>query len=221
MDGDQRQPGQHDQPGLRRRGRSRLQDRALDEIDGITAANGTASYTWNTAGLAPATYYVSGYLLDSASKQPVFSYLGSQVTFTGFALTGPTSGTFAAGQNVTIQWLSGDVVAGHSTTVSLAYSTVPTPGLHAADWIEIDAVTTADGAGSYHWNTAGVAPGTYYISGYSYDHTTGPAVYSYLAQVPIVITSAPSFLLTGPSANDLFRRAERDDPMVDHPHGRK
>ena len=56
-------------------------------------------------------------------------------------------------------------------------------------WIEIDgvALTAANGTGSYAWNTASVAAGTYYLGGYMYDFSTSQAVYSHLG-TSIVVT---------------------------------
>ena len=80
-----------------------------------------------------------------------------------FALSGPTSGSYAAGSSVTIAWTAGGVVAG--STISLCYDTDNVINGNEK-WIEIDAVTAADGTASYTWNTTGVAPGTYYVGGY-------------------------------------------------------
>jgi uncharacterized repeat protein (TIGR03803 family) len=41
------------------------------EVDGVTAANGTASYSWNTTGVASGTYHLSGYMYDFATGQAV------------------------------------------------------------------------------------------------------------------------------------------------------
>ena len=138
------------------------------EIGAVTAANGSASYSWNTTGVAAGTYYLGGYLWDAS--QPYFSHLGSAITITAgrppsFTLTGPTSGTFTAGQTVTIQWTAANVAAGSS--ISLAYDTTTNWG--NPKWIEIGAVTAANGSASYSWNTTGVAAGTYYLGGYLWD----------------------------------------------------
>ena len=113
-----------------------------------------------------------------------------------FTLTGPTSGTFTAGQTVTIQWTAANVAAGSS--VSLAYDTTSNWG--NPKWIEIGAVSAANGAGSYSWNTSGIAAGTYYMAGYLYDANMG-----YLSHLTSAITiaagaAAPSFTLTGPTS---------------------
>ena len=76
------------------------------------------------------------------------SHLTSAITITAgttpsFTLTGPTSGSFTAGQTVTIQWTAANVDAGSS--VSLAYDTTTNWG--NPKWIEIDAVSAADGSG--------------------------------------------------------------------------
>ncbi len=71
--------------------------------------------------------------------------------------------------------------------ISLCYDTDATFNGNEK-WIEIDGVKAADGAGSYTWNTAGVAPGTYYIAGYMYDGA-GTFTTSHLTQVITIGTS--------------------------------
>ena len=171
------------------------------EVDGVTAANGAGTYTWNTAGVAAGTYYLSGYMYDFATKQVTYSYLATPITIANFALSGPSSGTFAAGQSVTVQWAAGNVDTAGPTKITLGYDTDATPFDTNQHWIEIDQVTAANGAGSYSWNTTGLAAGTYYLSGYTYNFSTGQAVYANLG-TPIVITAyvPATFTLTGPSA---------------------
>ena len=125
-----------------------------------------------------------------------------------FTLTGPTSGTFTAGQTVTIQWTAANVDAG--STISLAYDTTSNWG--NPKWIEIDAVTAANGAGSYSWNTTGIAAGTYYLAGYLYD--AGQAYFSHLASA-ITITAAadPELYAYRPGLGNVYRGADGDDPM--------
>ncbi len=127
------------------------------EIGGLTAANGSGSYTWNTTGVAPGTYYVGGYLYDTST--PYYSHLSTSITVTAaatpsFAITAPTSGSFTPGQTVTIQWTAANVDPG--TKISLAYDTTTNWG--NVKWIEIGAVAATNGSGSYTWNTTGVAP---------------------------------------------------------------
>jgi hypothetical protein len=50
------------------------------EVDKVTVANGTASYTWNTSGIAPGTYYLAGYLYDGGKAY--FSHLATAITIT-------------------------------------------------------------------------------------------------------------------------------------------
>ena len=50
----------------------------------MTAANGSGTYTWNTAGVAPGTYYLAGYLWNGTT--PTFSHLATPIT-----LAAPTS----------------------------------------------------------------------------------------------------------------------------------
>jgi hypothetical protein len=62
----------------------------------------------------------------------------------------------------------------------LGYDADATPFDSNERWLEIDGVTAANGAGSYAWNTSGVAAGTYYLSGYMYDFAMGQQLLSYL-----------------------------------------
>jgi sugar lactone lactonase YvrE len=153
------------------------------EVDQVTASNGAASYSWNTTGVASGTYYLSGYMYDFATGHAVYSSLNTSIVITGgnppaFTLSGPSAGTFAPGQSVTIQWSATNVDVAGPTKITLGYDRDATPFDANEHWIEIDGVTAAKGAASYSWNTAGVAPGTYYLSGYMYDFSTGHAVYS-------------------------------------------
>jgi hypothetical protein len=172
------------------------------EIDGITAANGTVAYGWNTAGVAPGVYYLSGYMYDPSTGQAVYSHLDTSIAIgpPAFTLTGPTSGTFSAGRGVTIQWTAANVDVTGPSKISLGYDADTTAFDANQHWIEVDQVTAANGVGSYAWNTTGVAAGTYYLSGYMYDFSNGEAVFSHLT-APIVITGSvpPAFTLTGPS----------------------
>ena len=140
------------------------------EIDGVAAANGAGSYTWNTANMPAGTYYIGGYMYDGGNTF-TFSHLTQAITITAapaqtFALSGPTSGTYQVGDTVNLQWAAGNVVAG--SKISLCYDTDTTFNENE-HWIEIDGVAAANGAGSYTWNTANVPTGTYYVAGYMYD----------------------------------------------------
>ena len=172
-----------------------------------TAANGAGSYSWNTSGVAPGTYYLAGYLYDSGKQY--LSHLGSAITITAaatatppsFTLTGPTSGSFTAGQTVTFQWTAANVDAG--SAISLAYDTTTNWG--NPKWIEVDAVSAANGTGSYSWNTAGMAPGTYYLAGYLDDG--GKPFFSHLTSAITIaaatVAPVPSFTLTGPTSGSV------------------
>ena len=165
------------------------------EIDGVTAANGSGSYTWNTANVPAGTYYLAGYLYNGSKA--TFSHLGQAITITAppaqtFALSGPTSGTYMQGNSVSIQWAAGNVAAG--STISLCYDTDTTFNGNE-HWIEIDAVKAANGSGSYTWNTTNVPTGTYYVAGYLYNGSK--ATFSHLGQS---ITIAAALNLASPSS---------------------
>ena len=180
------------------------------EIGGVTAADGSGSYSWNTTGVAAGTYYLAGYLYDDSVGY--LSHLTSAITIAAgsnpsFTLTGPTSGSFTAGQTVTIQWTAANVDAGSS--VSLAYDTTTNWG--NAKWIEIGALTAADGSGSYSWNTSGVAAGTYYLAGYLYDDSVG--FLSHLTSAITIAAGPPELFAYRPHLGKFYRGADGDDPM--------
>ncbi|MGO9113900.1 MAG: IPT/TIG domain-containing protein [Thermoguttaceae bacterium] len=170
------------------------------EIGAVSAANGTATYNWNTTGVAAGYYCLAGYLYDAG--QAYFSHLGAAITIAAaaatpsFGLTGPLSGTFTAGQTVSIRWAAANVAAG--STISLAYDTTTNWG--NPTWIDVGGVSAASGEGSYNWNTSSIAAGTYYLAGYLYD--AGKAYYSHLGTAITIASAAalPSFTLTGPTS---------------------
>ena len=168
------------------------------EIDGVTAANGPGSYTWNTANVLVGNYFIAGYLWNGGSGV-TYSHLMSSITIKSnapaFALTSPMSGTFAAGQTVSIQWMTANVPSG--STISLCYDTDAAWNGNE-HWIEIDQVKAADGQQTYNWNTSLVTPGTYFVAGYMWD-PAGHATFSHMLQ-PITITAPLNFALTGPTS---------------------
>ncbi len=139
------------------------------EIDQVTAIGGAQSYQWNTSGIKPGTYYLAGYMYDGANTFTT-SHASQAITIQGknqsFALTGPTSGSYYAGDTVTIQWTAGNVVPG--SKISLCFDSDTTFN-NNEKWIEIDQVAAANGSGSFQWNTTSVKPGTYYLAGYMFD----------------------------------------------------
>ena len=137
------------------------------EVNAVAGADGSGSYSWDTTGVPAGTYYLAGYLWSGGTA--TFSHLTQSITIQAgaskptFSLTGPTSGTFTAGQSVTVQWTAGNVGAG--STINLCYDTDTTINGNE-HWIEVDQVAGANGNGSYSWDTTGVPAGTYYLAGY-------------------------------------------------------
>ncbi len=166
---------------------------------GVAATDGNGTFSWNTTGVAPGTYYIGGYLLSGGT--PYYSHLTQSITIQAaaaaptFNLTGPTSGTYTAGQSVQIQWTAANAAAGSS--VALCYDTGISFG--NATWITYGA-SGANGNVTYNWNTTGVAPGMYYIGGYLW--SGGKATYSHLTQSITIqaAAAAPTFNLTGPTS---------------------
>ena len=162
------------------------------EIDGVAAANGAGhvrlEYDRRGGGhVLPRRLHVRRrqdlHLLASHPGNHHHRRASTQPET--FAVLGPTSGTYQAGQMVNIPWTAGGVVAG--STISLCYDT-DTSFDGNEHWIEIDAVTAADGSHPFMWDTTGVAPGTYYLAGYMYDGVK-TFTFSHLSQ-PITIAAA-------------------------------
>ena len=164
------------------------------EMNQVPAANGAGSYTWNTTGVAPGTYYIAGYLWTNG--QPTFCHVITSITIQApasqptFTITSPTSGSIVAGQNVSVQWTASNVAAGAS--VSLCYDADTTWWNGNETWFEVNQAPAANGAGSYTWNTTGVAPGTYYLAGYLWSNNQ-PTFYH--STQPITITAAQPLMV--------------------------
>ena len=131
------------------------------------------------------------------------SHLTQAITIQGqsgaqaFAVTGPTSGTYQAGQTVNIPWTASNVAA--NGKISLCYDTDTTFNGNE-HWIEIDGVTASNSGGTFAWNTAGVAAGTYYLAGYMYGG--GTFTMSHLTQAITIQgqSGAQAFAVTGPTS---------------------
>ena len=168
-------------------------------VDELAVATGGGSYVWRTAGVAPGTYYVMGYIYDGATT--TIAYNGGAVTFVEqeFALQEPVQTTYTLGDRVPIRWTCDDV-ADPQSTITLGYDADGTWLNGNETWIEIDDVIAADGDGVWQWNTLRVAAGTYYLCGYMFDWA-GTYTTSQVAQ-PITLV-APTLTIhdetdTGP-----------------------
>ncbi len=168
------------------------------EIDKVAAANGNGSYTIDPANFLPGTYYVSGYVYDKKLWTFTESHASAPITIPAptFKLNGPTSGTFAPGQPVTITWTAGNVSS--NSVISLCLDRDLWLWSGTERWIEIDKVAASNGNGSYTFDPGNFLPGTYYIGGYMYDKKLWTFTNSHLF-TPITIP-APTFTLTGPTS---------------------
>ena len=113
-------------------------------------------------------------------------------------MTGPTSGTYAPGNSVTINWTAANVSSNDVISLCLDKDTTFWNGNE--QWIEVDKVTASNGNGSYTFNMPNVAAGTYFIGGYMYDKATYAFTYSHVAST--VTVPAKSFTLTSPTSGN-------------------
>jgi cyclophilin family peptidyl-prolyl cis-trans isomerase len=177
------------------------------EVDKVTANNlstGYGTYTWDTTGMKPGTYYIAGYIWSNG--KPTFSHLTQAITIVAaptatFRITAPTSGTYTVGQEVTIYWTANNYASG--ATISLCYDNDKIIN-HTEHYIEVDKVTASNAGGysSYTWTIGNVTPGTYYIGGYIWSN--GKPTFSHLS-TPITIVAAAALTVDAstPASNDV------------------
>jgi hypothetical protein len=103
-----------------------------------------------------------------------------------FKLTGPTSGTYAPGQPITITWTAANMPA--KNIISLCLNPDESLDNGKERWIVEDKVSDANGDGSYTFDCSGFPPGNYYIGGSIKDKATGRKWNSQLTSY-ITITS--------------------------------
>lgn len=174
-------------------------------IDGIDAKNSNGAYntySWNTTGVAPGTYYISGYLYSGGKA--IRSYCSGPITIVvptpSFRLTSPVSGTYTVGQSVTVAWAASNMAT--SATVSL-YTDADKRVSGNEKYIEVDkAAANSDstpGYGKYVWDTSSMKAGTYYIGGYLWSN--GKATWSYCTQTITLVAPTPVFRITAPVAS--------------------
>ena len=134
--------------------------------DVATVADGTGSYTWNTAGIAAGTYYLQRLSLGCHPDEPTYNELVTPIVISDFSLSPPASERLPPdkmspfnGPRRGLCQPQQDHQPGlrhepHAALLGLATISMsiksPRPTARA----------------SYAWNTAGVAAGTYYLSGY-------------------------------------------------------
>ena len=134
-------------------------------------------------------------------------------------ITGPSSGTFVAGQSLTVQWTAANVVPGHTTMVSLGYDPDTTPFDANQQWIERGVVTAANGTASYGWDTAGLAAGTYYLDGRLFDSTTGMTASSNLGTPITILTPTAATLASSASGPLVYGQSVTVTATVGTPAG--
>jgi hypothetical protein len=179
------------------------------EVDAVSAVtNGNATYTgygtytkWDTSSLSAGTYYIAGYLW---SGKAIYSHLTTSFTVVAppsptFRVTAPTSGTYKAGQDVTVYWTTANATA--DSKVYICYDTDKTFNGNE-HWV-VSGLKNSDAstAGSYRsttWSTSGLSAGTYYVGGYL--STNGNKVWSHLTKAITVTAPAITFRVTSPAS---------------------
>ena len=132
--------------------------------------SGSASYSWNTTGLAPGTYLLDIWARDSSSAAPYYDTYTSQYFTIGGACTSATtssnpSGSTTIGTQVTISVTSAGCV-----NPRYEYWISPPSG----GWQMIQAYTANAG---FQWSTTGLAPGTYILDVWAKDTSSGATYY--------------------------------------------
>ena len=166
------------------------------EVDKVTAATGSGSYTFDPGNFLPGTYYVGGYMYDKATHLFTSSHVSSAITIRApmFTITSPASGTYALGQDITISWTADNVSSNSVISLCLDQDTKLWNGNER--WIVVDKVAAANGTGTYTIDPGNFLPGTYYAGGYVYDKKLRTFTEAHAAgQITI---PAPTFTITGP-----------------------
>ena len=165
------------------------------------------SYSWNTSGVAPGTYYIFGMIYDGECSD--HDYASGTVTVLApnicptLDMTSPSSNqTVTQGQNVAIAWNGTD--PDDAATVSIGYDqdNIFDNGNHT--WIAL----SQSEDGSYSWNTSGVAPGTYYIFGMIYDGECSDHDYASGTVTVLAPNICPTLDMTSPSSNQTVTQGQ-------------
>ena len=176
---------------------------------------------------APGPYYVGGYMYNKVTHLFTNAHLTSAITVPSptFKLLGPTSGTYAAGQNITVNWTAAD--ASLNGVVSLCLDADTTLWNGNEKWIEVDKLAATldnneptpppvphDYNGSYTFDTTGIAPGTYYIGGYMYDKVTHMFTNSHLMQSITISDNSSAASIGASIAGDLTTK-KKESAAID------
>jgi len=160
----------------------------------MPVSSGPGTFSWDTTGVAPGTYYVAGYMNDWNGTL-TFSHMtaGQGVTVQpSFAVTGPGGVTVAPGDQVSVTWSAYNVVPG--STISLCYDEDTTWWNGNEHWITVD-MPVSSGPGSLQWDTTDVPAGTYYLAGYMNDWNGNWTI----SQMSQSITVKPRFQILAPA----------------------
>ena len=171
------------------------------EVDAQSAANGSSTYSWDTTGVAPGTYYIGGYLY---SGKAIRSYIATSITIKAAAaptlhFTSPASGKYNVGTQIVVAWTASNMAS--DATVSLFYDS-DTKINGNEKYVEVDGVDANNlqkgNYGGYQWDTTGMKAGTYYIGGYLWSN--GKATWSHLTTSITLVVPAASFRITSPTS---------------------
>jgi hypothetical protein len=174
------------------------------EAPSVTAA---VSWVWQfQAPVTPGSYNLyahqhhgNGGRFDVDSNQLVITVSGPPDTPPSFYVTAPGAAPgeqYVQGTMLTIDWAASDDNAWPSggNIVNLTYGATPTGGTPIAN-------LQAVGAGTYSWDTSGVAPGVYYVNGSVYDSASQIMEDSTNNSFEILAPdNPPSFFVTGPGS---------------------
>lgn len=177
----------------------------------VPDAPNTGSYYWITTNVPEGTYYIYGLVYDGSRGLPRLPGRGSGAAWSegtltidhslySMTVTAPPAGGATADSSYTVLWTA---EGGPSSVVDLYYDEDLNP---SQMWTIASELSNS---GSYLWNTAQVADGTYYVYGMIYDPATdewagdysdGPLTVSH-SYFYIIVTSPPPW---GASAEDEY-----------------
>jgi hypothetical protein len=171
------------------------------EVEAQAAANGYGTYSWNTTGVAPGTYYIGGYLY---SGKAVRSYIATSITIKAdpgptFRLTAPASGSYNVGTQVVVAWTASNMATDANVSIFYDSDTKINGNEHYIEVGQVDANNLQKGNyGGYLWDTTGMTPGTYYIGGYLWSNSK--ATWSHLTTSITLVNPPATFRITAPAS---------------------
>jgi len=170
----------------------------------------TTSYSWDTTGIAPGTYYICGHMSDGVNAD-VVAWSSKAVVIDArptVAVVTPAADNPIAAQksSFTIDLTASD--ADSAATVNLYYESTADAACSGATAITSGLAKTVT---TYNWDLSSVPPGAYYVCARISDGVN-PAAYAVSPGV-VHIDAVPTLVFTAPASRQNIE-VQTDSPMT-------